>query len=77
MLAEFPSVEIQARVLASIAVPTLICLANPPTPEDVAILGQIPTVTVEIYEGMGHWLHLVDPTRFAERLRSWIAASPG
>jgi pimeloyl-ACP methyl ester carboxylesterase len=60
--------------LTAIAVPTLICLADLPTPEDAAILDQMQSATIETYEGMGHFLHLVDPDRFANRLRRWIDA---
>jgi pimeloyl-ACP methyl ester carboxylesterase len=66
----------QARLsaaLATLSVPALVCLADPPTPEDEAILAGMSTATVEVYDGMGHWLHLVDPPRFVQRLRGWIA----
>lgn len=62
-----------SAALAALAVPALVCLADAPTPEDAAILDDMPTATVEVFEGMGHWLHLVDPPRFAQRLRAWIA----
>lgn len=64
-----------SAALAALAVPTLVCLADPPTIEDAAILADMPTATVEVYQGMGHWLHLVDPTRFVDRLRAWIAGT--
>jgi len=32
-----------------------------------------PTVTFELWEGLGHWLHLVDPDRFVDRFRQFIA----
>jgi pimeloyl-ACP methyl ester carboxylesterase len=57
--------------LASIEVPVLVCLATSPSKEDQAILAQMRTVTVEVYEGMSHFMHLVDPTRFARRIRDW------
>lgn len=62
-----------AGTLASIAVPTLVCLAEPPTPEDEAVLARMRTTRVEVYEGLGHYLHLVDVDRFCARLRAWLA----
>jgi pimeloyl-ACP methyl ester carboxylesterase len=32
-----------------------------------------PHAEIEIWEGMGHFLHLVDPARFADRLRTFLA----
>jgi pimeloyl-ACP methyl ester carboxylesterase len=58
-------------LLAAIRVPTLILLADPPSPEDAAILRRMPTTTSEITPGLGHALHLADPVRFAERLTAF------
>jgi len=33
----------------------------------------VPHAEVEVWEGMGHFLHLVDPVRFAERVRDFVA----
>jgi pimeloyl-ACP methyl ester carboxylesterase len=33
-----------------------------------------PTATLEVWGGYGHWLHLVDPDRFAARVREFVAA---
>jgi pimeloyl-ACP methyl ester carboxylesterase len=33
-----------------------------------------PTVEVESWPGRGHMLHLVEPDRFTDRLRSFVAA---
>jgi pimeloyl-ACP methyl ester carboxylesterase len=63
-----------SAALATLCVPALICLADPPTPEDAAVLRDMSTAIVEVYDGMGHWLHLVDPPWFAQRVRSWIEA---
>ncbi|HUF84504.1 MAG TPA: alpha/beta hydrolase [Acidimicrobiia bacterium] len=35
----------------------------------------VPTATVEVWEGHGHWLHLVDPDRFVARIRDFAAAT--
>lgn len=66
-----------AAALAGVAVPTLVLLAEPPTTEDAELLGTLPDATVEVFAGMGHYLHLVDPDRFADRVRAWVAAAPG
>jgi pimeloyl-ACP methyl ester carboxylesterase len=65
-----------AAALASITCPTLLCLAEPPSPEDAAIIAPMATTTVEVFHGLGHFLHLVDPERFATRLRTWVASLP-
>lgn len=58
--------------LASITVPTLVVLGDGPTPEDAAILATMATTTVDVFDGLGHFLHLVDPDRFTARLRQWV-----
>jgi pimeloyl-ACP methyl ester carboxylesterase len=32
-----------------------------------------PAATIEFWIGMGHWLHLVDPVRFANRIRDFLS----
>jgi pimeloyl-ACP methyl ester carboxylesterase len=34
----------------------------------------VPTASVEVWDGDGHWLHLVEPDRFAARIREFVAA---
>lgn len=65
-----------AGALASITAPTLVCLAQPPTPEDAAVLATMPSTQVEVHVGKGHYLHLVDVEGFCRRLRQWVQA-PG
>jgi pimeloyl-ACP methyl ester carboxylesterase len=36
--------------------------------------GLTPTATVETWDGFGHWLHLVDPDRFAKRILRFLAS---
>ena len=60
--------------LWSITAPVLVRLANPPTAEDAAVLDRMTSTTIEIYDGRSHYMHLVDPDRFAERVRTWITA---
>lgn len=79
LLDEDLPVTVQAQfadALASIQVPTLICLANPPTPEDEAVLARMTTTRVEVYAGLGHYLHLVDVKSFVARLRAWMQQEP-
>ena len=69
-----------AGALAAIAVPTLVCLGAEPTPEDGAVLATMTSATVEVFDGLGHFLHLADPPRFADRLRAWagtLSSGPG
>jgi pimeloyl-ACP methyl ester carboxylesterase len=35
-----------------------------------------PAATIEFWSGMGHWLHLVDPVRFANRIRDFLSQRP-
>jgi pimeloyl-ACP methyl ester carboxylesterase len=63
--------------LAAIAVPTLVCLGDEPSPEDAAILATMSTTTVEVFDGLGHFLHLADPDRFVNRLRVWLRNARG
>lgn len=37
------------------------------------LTSRVPTATVEVWDGDGHWLHLVEPDRFAARVRSFVA----
>lgn len=68
--------EQYAAGLAAIAVPVLVCLADPPSAEDASLLGGMATATVEVHAGGGHFLHLVDPPGFAARLRRWVSELP-
>jgi len=65
-----------ADALTAVTAPTLIVLADPPTPEDAALLATMPTATVDVFACRGHYLHLVDPERFVGRVRAWLAALP-
>lgn len=39
------------------------------------ITGLIPTATVETWDGLGHWLHLIERERFVARVRAFTAAA--
>ena len=52
----------------------LLALHGSRTPPDYEpwLTNLVPSARVEVWDGMGHMLHLVDPARFAERLRDWV-----
>ena len=52
----------------------LLCLHGSPPPADYEpwLTGLVPTAQLEVWDGMGHLLHLVDPPRFAARLRTLL-----
>jgi pimeloyl-ACP methyl ester carboxylesterase len=66
-----------AAAMASITAPTLVLLADSPSSEDADVLTKIRAASVEEWAGAGHWLHLADPQRFAQRLVSWLDAHGG
>jgi pimeloyl-ACP methyl ester carboxylesterase len=57
--------------LPRIEAPLLSLHGSPPPPDYEAWLtGLVPSARVEVWDGSGHMLHLVDPERFAARVRS-------
>lgn len=54
----------------------LLSLHGSPTPPDYEdwLTALVPSARVEIWEGTGHMLHLVDPERFAARVRPLLAS---
>jgi len=57
---------------AEVRVPYLALHGTDPGPDYASWLhGIIPTSTVEVWDGDGHYPHLVEPTRFVERLRAF------
>ena len=61
-------------VLPGIAAPLLSLHGSPP-PQDYEswLKGLVPTACVEVWDGTGHMLHLVDPERFAARVQTFLA----
>jgi pimeloyl-ACP methyl ester carboxylesterase len=56
--------------LPQISAPLLALHGSPPPPDYEAWLTQlVPTAQVELWDGAGHFLHVTQPERFAERLR--------
>jgi pimeloyl-ACP methyl ester carboxylesterase len=65
---------VSEALLPAIEAP-LLSLHGSRLPEDYPswLTGLVPTAEVEVWDGMGHLLHLVDPSRFAERVRGFLA----
>jgi pimeloyl-ACP methyl ester carboxylesterase len=64
----------ETELLAKVDVPYLALHGSEPGTDYRAWLtGLMPTAAVEVWEGDGHWLHLVEPDRFAGRVREFAA----
>lgn len=72
-----PPDELTARAegfLPRIDAPLLALHGSPPADGYVGWLTWlVPTAAVEVWDGTGHLLHLVDPDRFAARVRAFLA----
>lgn len=71
-----PAADLNALVepvLAAFPVPYLAIFGGAISAEERRLLGLIPSVEIEEWEGMGHFLHLVDPARAAERIAAFAA----
>ncbi len=65
---------IAEAILPRIAAPLLSLHGSPPPPDYAAWLtDRVRGARVEIWDGTGHMLHLVDPERFATRVRPLLA----
>jgi pimeloyl-ACP methyl ester carboxylesterase len=61
------------QLLGAIQVPYLAVHGHPVEPAYEDWFRSInPAATIEFWNGMGHWLHLVDPDRFANRVRDFL-----
>jgi len=66
--------ELQSVIDARIRAPTSPRrLRRPVTASDRERFGWLPDVQLEEWSGDGHFVHLVDPDRFATRLREFVA----
>ncbi|MFP3907707.1 MAG: alpha/beta fold hydrolase [Acidimicrobiales bacterium] len=67
-----------AMVAPGVTVPHLSIFGNDPG-DDYAtwLTGLIPQAQVELWDGLGHYPHLVDPDRFVDRLARFETASAG
>lgn len=74
-----PADELDAvvdQVTSAVSAPYLSLHGIDPGPEYVAWLeSAIPTATVEVWADHGHYPHLVDPNRFADRAREFLGAA--
>jgi pimeloyl-ACP methyl ester carboxylesterase len=67
--------ELQAWIdekTAGIHVPCLAVFGRPATDGERERFGRLPDVQIEEWMGDGHFAHLVDPGRFAARLRTFV-----
>lgn len=71
-----PPAELTAAseaLLPAIEVPLLSLHGSQPPADYAPWLNRLlPSAEVEVWEGLGHLLHLVDPSRFAERVRALV-----
>lgn len=64
---------VSEALLPQISAPLLCVHGSPPPTHYAAWLGALaPSARVEVWEGMGHLLHLVDPERFAARVTEFL-----
>jgi pimeloyl-ACP methyl ester carboxylesterase len=67
--------ELQAwtdDIAARIQIPCLAVFGRPATDGERERLARLPDVEIEEWVGNGHLVHLVDPGRFATRLRTFV-----
>jgi pimeloyl-ACP methyl ester carboxylesterase len=57
---------------AGIRIPCLAVFGRPATDGERERLGRLPDAQIEEWPGDGHFVHLVDPGRFAARLRTFV-----
>jgi pimeloyl-ACP methyl ester carboxylesterase len=61
-------------ILPRITAPLLALHGSPPPPDyQVWLTRLVPTARLEVWDGAGHMLHLVEPERFAARVRPLLA----
>lgn len=75
MIFDTPAADLNAMVepvLASYRVPYLAVFGGPISEEERRLLALIPGAVVEEWDRMGHFVHLVDPRRMAERITTFV-----
>ena len=60
------------RLLEAIDVPVLAVFGREPEPTDRERLARIPDAACEVWPDHGHFVHLVEPNRFADRLLAFV-----
>lgn len=64
-------------LLEAVTAPYLAIFGSDPGPRYAEWLqGRTPGATVEVWEGAGHYPHLVEPERVAARIRGFVRAAP-
>lgn len=63
-------------VLPAVTAPYLGLFGAPLSPEEQRLQSLIPQGEVEVWDGSGHFLHLVDPDRMAARIAAFVATLP-
>lgn len=74
-----PAAELAAQVrgaLPAVTVPYLAVFGADITDEERSLQALIPNATVEVWDGLGHFIHLVDPDRTARRLAAFAGSLP-
>jgi pimeloyl-ACP methyl ester carboxylesterase len=75
--------ELMRAGLSMVTAPYLGIFGAPLTEQEQGLQALISQSTVEVWDGHGHWLHLVDPDRVAARidafvgLRAWMWVCSG
>ncbi|MDB4977559.1 MAG: alpha/beta hydrolase fold [Myxococcaceae bacterium] len=68
-----PFLERVERALERVQVPYLCLFGHDASPSYLAWLrGHIPVAEVESWSGLGHFMHLIEPERFCERVRQFV-----
>ncbi len=76
---EMPPEELRAQVeavLPTVTAPYLALFGTTPSAEERRLQALIPSATVEVWDGCGHFLHLVDPDRTAQRIIDFVDTLP-
>jgi pimeloyl-ACP methyl ester carboxylesterase len=63
---------IDTQILPKLDMPCLAVFGRPTTDGERERFGWLPEVQLEEWTGDGHFVHLVDPDRFATRLREFV-----
>jgi len=67
---------IAETILPRITAPLLSLHGSPPAPDYTKWLtALVPSAQVEVWNGTGHMLHLVEPERFTARLRHMLTST--
>ena len=67
------AIDTEMAVVATREAPYLLVCGTPPAPEVTERIERLTArlVTIEVWDGSGHFPHLAHPARFAQRLATW------